>query len=74
MTPDSDLPREPPGVFYPTSDDAGQSSLQSVVRHLLLDLLVDYFTALEREVFVGANQFFYYKQEIRDRWSRRTSM
>ncbi|MCY0990880.1 hypothetical protein OV203_27295 [Nannocystis sp. ILAH1] len=56
MAPESDLPREPPGVFYPVSDDAGQSGFQSVVIHLLLDLLEDYF------VFVGANQFLYYKQ------------
>ncbi|MCY1072409.1 hypothetical protein OV090_47125 [Nannocystis sp. RBIL2] len=62
MAPESDLPREPPGVFYPVSDDAGQSGLQSVVIHLLLDLLEDYFAVLERPVFVGANQFLYYKQ------------
>jgi hypothetical protein len=62
VAPESDLPREPPGVFYPVSDDAGQSGLQSVVIHLLLDLLEDYFAARERQVFVGANQFFYYKQ------------
>lgn len=49
-------------VHYPVSDDMGESSLQLLVIHVLLDLLRDYFAALERPVFVGANQFFYYKR------------
>lgn len=62
MAPESNLSRDPSGVFYPVSDDMGESGLQLFVIHLLLDLLKDYFATLEREVFVGANQFFYYKQ------------
>ncbi|MDC0669676.1 Uma2 family endonuclease [Nannocystis radixulma] len=56
------LSRDPPGVFYPVSDDLGESGLQLFVRHLLLDLLNDYFATHEREVFVGSSQFFYDKQ------------
>ncbi|MDC0718023.1 hypothetical protein [Nannocystis bainbridge] len=62
MGPRSNQPREPPRVFHPVSDDVGQSGLQCSVIHLLLDLLGDYFAARQREVFVGANQFFYYRQ------------
>jgi Uma2 family endonuclease len=62
VAPESNLSRDPPGVFYPVSDDMGESGLQLFVRHLLLDLLNDYFATLEREVFVGSSQFFYYKQ------------
>jgi hypothetical protein len=62
VAPESNLSRDPPGVFYPVSDDMGESGLQLFVIHLLLDLLKDYFATLEREVFVGSNQFFYYKQ------------
>ncbi|WP_224190000.1 hypothetical protein [Nannocystis pusilla] len=40
----------------------GESGLQLFVRHLLLDLLNDYFAALEREAFVGSSRSFYYKQ------------
>nr|WP_276599561.1 Uma2 family endonuclease [Nannocystis sp. SCPEA4] len=40
----------------------GESGLQQFVTRLLIGLLEDYFAALERQVFVGGNQFFYYKQ------------
>lgn len=40
----------------------GGSSLQLFVIHVLIDLLRDYFAALERPVFVSGNQFFYYKR------------
>lgn len=63
MALDSSQPHEPArGVVYPVSDNMGESGLQLFVVHILLDLLRDYFAALEREVFVGANQFFYYRE------------
>ncbi|WP_434420494.1 Uma2 family endonuclease [Nannocystis pusilla] len=62
MGPESNLSRDPPGVYYPVSDDMGESGLQLFVTRLLMGLLEDYFAALERAAFVGCNQFFYYKQ------------
>jgi Uma2 family endonuclease len=49
-------------VVYPVSDFMGESGLQAFVIAMLLDLLRDYVSRLERPVFVSTNQFFYYKK------------
>lgn len=46
----------------PLIDNNGCSVLQAHIRRTLVVLLSSYVAALERPVFVGTNQFFYYKK------------
>jgi Uma2 family endonuclease len=50
------------GVYYPVSDDMGESGLQNLINFTLLLLLRDYFAAQGRAVLVGSDQFFYYRR------------
>jgi YD repeat-containing protein len=49
-------------VRYPVRDDAGSSSLQVFVRRTLIASLEAFFAAAGRQVFVGGNQFMYYRR------------
>lgn len=57
--PDAD---EDDGVVYPVSDAMGESYLQTFIHFTLMQLFRDYFATQERAVFVGSDQFFYYRR------------
>ena len=52
----------PDPTVYPIQDDMGEGSLQRLVSELLRILVERWFQDRGRPVFVGADQFFYWKQ------------
>ena len=54
------LPEDP--TVYPVTDDMGDPTLQTFISFLLFSLLRRWFDARGKPIFVGANQFFYWKQ------------
>jgi Uma2 family endonuclease len=49
-------------TIYPVTDDTGVPTLQTFISILLFSLLRRWFASRGKPIFVGANQFFYWKQ------------
>lgn len=54
------IPADP--TYYPTSDNMGESTLHRVIVALLHALVIDWCSAKKKRVFVGADQFIYFRQ------------
>jgi Uma2 family endonuclease len=49
-------------TYYPPSDDMGTNTLELILRELLRPLLARWLAQQGRRIFVGADQFVYYRQ------------
>jgi Uma2 family endonuclease len=49
-------------TYYPSDDDAGTNTLELILRELLRPLLARWLAQQGRHLFVGADQFVYYRQ------------
>jgi Uma2 family endonuclease len=49
-------------VHYPLGNGIGETGFQQFVMHALMEPLRDYFASLPRDVLVGGDQFFYYRE------------
>lgn len=49
-------------IYYPVSDDRGESGLQFYVVDILVGQLKVYFQSMEQQALVGGNQFFYWER------------
>ena len=54
------IPTDP--TYYPTSDNMGEGTLHRVIVALLHALVIDWMRSKKKRVFVGADQFIYYRQ------------
>src|SRR4051812_22946755 len=54
-------PVEDPTV-YPVSDDMGDPTLQTLISVMLLALIKRWLISQGKPIFVGMNQYFYWKQ------------
>lgn len=52
----------PDPTYYPTSDHMGESTLHRVIVALLHALVIDWMRSKKKHVFVGADQFIYFRQ------------
>lgn len=57
-----DLPVAADPTVYPIEDDVGEGSLQRLISELLRPLIERWLAAKGRPTFVGADQYFYWKQ------------